>query len=371
MFCIFGCTQCREYHLCQKCFDSHCHPSHSFTFREKRNERWKSLKKNQNKMPHFQEKQGQVYTPKHVIKSLPHLAITKNSELLAPGYQCRRCLKAFGLGQYIILLPCSYKFHKKSMDSWLFHKSNSCPIDGQVIYNLLVWNEKAVNRHGHHSFYNTDITHLSKQEESKLFIPGNGLVLKQKRLGILSSIPQRNSEKLNTPQSSTDTYQTIMDYLNYIKLDDPDSRKLIYEYKISQHFPRYLQDLPTGSLGKISQIYFSFIAQQIIYPTAMKRPCTTEKYHTGRQMAKDYQHINHNLKKILVLKERKTGKQLLSEDLIFIVNWGTTNLSLSKRYDNSMGKIRQKCHHLSSRPIAHPLNTKSPELSLIPEGVQL
>lgn len=52
---------------------------------------------------------SQFYTPKHVVKSLPLLMITKKSKLLAPGYQCRLCLKSFSFGQYTRLLPCTHK----------------------------------------------------------------------------------------------------------------------------------------------------------------------------------------------------------------------------------------------------------------------
>ncbi|XDC71600.1 hypothetical protein R6Z07F_002773 [Ovis aries] len=153
----YKCTTCIEYHLCQDCFDSCCHVSHSFMFREKRNQKWRSLEKRsdktvkyvdikneiEEKMPHFQEKQDHIYTPKHVVKSLPLLLITKKSKLLAPGYQCRLCLKAFRRGQHARLLPCTHKFHRKCIDSWLLHKCNSCPIDGQVIYNPLIWKDRA------------------------------------------------------------------------------------------------------------------------------------------------------------------------------------------------------------------------------------
>nr|KAF6451454.1 zinc finger SWIM-type containing 2 [Molossus molossus] len=315
----YKCTQCIEYHLCQECFDSCCHLSHSFTFREKRNQRWKSLEKRSDEIvkyidsnndieekPHFQEKQSQVYTPKHVIKSLPLLVITKNSKLLGPGYQCRLCLKAFCLGQYARLLPCRHKFHRKCIDSWLFHKCNSCPVDGQVIYNPLIWKETAVNGRVHPSISNTESTHLSKQEERGLFIPGTGLVLKQNRLGILPSIHQCNSEKLNTPQSSADINQKITtDDLYSIKLDDLNSRKLIYEYKIRQHFPRYFHDLPNGSFKKISSQTFlpSITHKNIIGPTGTESPPIND---TGQsqKMTKHYKHVNHNLKKILDTKMR-------------------------------------------------------------------
>ncbi|XP_069325974.1 E3 ubiquitin-protein ligase ZSWIM2 [Eulemur rufifrons] len=389
----YKCTECIEYHLCQQCFDSGCHLSHTFTFREKRNQRWRLLEKRsdevvkyihiknemEEKMPHFQEKQGQVYTPKHIVKLLPLLLITKNSKMLAPGYQCRLCLKAFCLGQHARLLPCAHKFHRKCIDNWLFHKCNSCPVDGQVIYNPLIWKNTTMNGQTQQSISNIDIIHPSKQEESELFIPGTGLILKQNRPGILPSISQHNSDKMNTPQSPTDTHQNITtDDLCSIKLDDSNSRKLIYEYKISQHFPRYFQDLPTESFRKISSQTFlpSIDQKNIICHTGMESPCISEKYHTGQSQktTKAYKHINHNPKKTLGMKIREDDKRsntLLPEDLNLIANWGTTKLSMSKRHNNYMGKIRQKCTHLSRQPMPPSLNTKSTELSLILKGVQL
>ncbi|XP_004674514.1 PREDICTED: E3 ubiquitin-protein ligase ZSWIM2 [Condylura cristata] len=383
----YKCTECIEYHLCQECFESSCHVSHSFTFREKRNKKWKSLEKRsdddinyiriqkeiEEKIPHIKEKQGQVYTPKHVVKSLPLLLVTKNSKLLAPGYQCRLCLKAFRLGQNIRLLPCAHKFHRKCIDSWLFHKCNSCPIDGQVIFNPLIWNNSAVNGHSHPPVSSTDITHLSNEEESELFIPGTRLVLKQNRHGILPRLPHYNSEKLNISQSPTEVYQSIkVDEPNSIKLEDSNSRKLIYEYKISQHFPRYLQDLPTRSYGKISsQICLPSIAHKnITCPTGMESSGihSDKKSHKMDKNCKSNSKLKNNLD--TKVKHIRRTNTLLSEDSNRIVNWSTTNLSLAKKYNNYMGKVRQKCHQ-SRRPVAHPLNTKTTEIALILEGVQL
>ncbi|XP_007963768.3 E3 ubiquitin-protein ligase ZSWIM2 [Chlorocebus sabaeus] len=387
----YKCTECIEYHLCQECFDSCCHLSHTFTFREKRNQKWRLLEKRtdeavkyidtkneiEEKMSHFQEKQDQVYTPKHVVRSLPLQLITKNSKLLAPGYQCLLCLKAFHLGQHTRLLPCTHKFHRKCIDNWLFHKCNSCPIDGQVIYNPLTWKNSAVNGRAHQSVSNRDIIHLSKQKEPDLFIPGTGLVLKQNRLGILPSIPQCNFDKLNTPQSPKDACENIpIDNLCSIQLDNSNSRKLTYEYKISQHFPRYLQDLPMVSFGKIpSQTFLPpIVHKNIVCPTAMESPCIRGKYHTSQsRMTKGCTCNNHNLKKTPGTKIREDNKRstLLSEDFNLIVNWSTAKLSLSKRYNNCMGEITRKCSHLSRQPVSHSVNTKGTELSLTIEGVQL
>ncbi|MBZ3891096.1 E3 ubiquitin-protein ligase ZSWIM2 [Sciurus carolinensis] len=68
----YKCTECIEYHLCQECFDSCYHLSHTFIFREKRNQRWRSLDKRldegvkyldvkneiEEELLHVQEKQG-------------------------------------------------------------------------------------------------------------------------------------------------------------------------------------------------------------------------------------------------------------------------------------------------------------------------
>lgn len=118
----------------------------------------------------------------------------------------------------------------------------------------------------------------------------------------------------------------------------------------------------------------SITNKNIICLTAMESPCISEKWHTGQsqKMAKDCKHINHNPKKTLGtrIKDKKRSNTSLQEDLNLIVSWGTSKLSLSKRYNNYMRKVRQKCN-LSRRPVSHPLNTKSTELSLILEGVQL
>jgi E3 ubiquitin-protein ligase ZSWIM2 len=224
-----------------------------------------------------------------------------------------------------------------------------------------------------------DITHLSKQEEIKLFIPGTGLVLKQNRLGILPTIPQCNSKNSNTPQTPTDTYQNVtIDDLCSVKLDDSNSRKLIYEYKVSQHFPRYLQDLPIGSFGKTaSQTFLPSIApKNIICPSGMDSLSISEKTHTGQsqKMTKGCKHINHNPKKILDTKKREDNRKsntLFLEDLNLTVNGGTTKLSLPKRHINCMGKIRPKCVHPSRPTVCHSLQMKNTVLSLIMEGVPL
>ncbi|XP_004628689.1 E3 ubiquitin-protein ligase ZSWIM2 isoform X1 [Octodon degus] len=388
----YKCTECTEFHLCQQCFESACHAPHTFAFREKRNQRWTSLEteshedikyldiksKIEEKLPYYQEKQGQVCTPRHVVKSLPLLLVTKNSKLLAPGCQCRLCLKSFRLGQHARLLPCSHKFHRKCIDDWLSHKCNSCPIDGLVIQSPVMWKSAAMAGQACKPACSMDVTHLSKQEELNLLIPGTGLILKQNRPGMLPSIPQSSSEKLNTLHSPTNTYQDItIDDLCSVKLDDSNSRKLLYESKISQHFPRYLQDLPAGPLGKIPpQTFLPSIAHKNTSCLNETQSPYDQKHQSalGPKVIKGFQPANHNRRRNRSTKLREDDRRatiLHPEDLSLVVNGNPTNLSVFKRRNNYKGKIRPKGSHLARQPVCYSSNTESTTLSLIMEGVQL
>ncbi|XP_028740291.1 E3 ubiquitin-protein ligase ZSWIM2 [Peromyscus leucopus] len=386
----YRCTECVEYHLCQGCFNSCCHLAHNFVFREKRNQRWRSVEKKsdvvkyldiknegEENTPYLQEKQGQFCTPKHVVKALPLLLITKNSKLLAPGYQCRLCLKSFCLGQYTRLLPCTHKFHRKCIDNWLLYKCNACPIDRQVIYNPLMWKGATLDGQAHQLTSNKDITCLSKQQEPNLFIPGTGLVLQQNRTRILPSIPQCNSQTLATFQSASDNYQNLtIDDLCSVKLDNSDSRKLVYGYKVGRHFSTHLQDPATGSLGQISsQTFLPSLVHKDICLTGRGSPQVYENYHTGQSQktTRVCEHVNYNAKKSLGtnVRQDKRSSTLPIEDLNLPINWGTAKLSLSKRHNNPTGKVRQKYSRPPRRPAHPPLQTQSAALSLIMKGIQL
>lgn len=224
---------------------------------------------------------------------------------------------------------------------------------------------------------NKDITHLSKQQEPKFFVPGTGLVLKQNRTGVLPSVPQCNSKTLTTLQNPSDDYQNItIDDLCSVKLDNSDSRKLVYGYKVSQHFPPYLEDPATGSFRQTpSQTFLpSLVPKSIICLPGRESPQVYEKYHTGQsQKTRGCDHVSSNGKKSLGAKERqdKRSSTLPTEGFNLPINWGTARLSLSKRHPNSTGKVRKKYSRPPRRP-AHPASqTQSAALSLIMEGIQL
>lgn len=255
-----------------------------------------------------------------------------------------------------------FKFHRKCIDRWLFHKCNSCPIDGQVIYNPLTWKETTVNGHAHQSVSDTDYPH---QEEPELFIPGTGLILKQNRLGFLPHLPQHMSEKFNTIQNPC--HNIRINNLNSNKLEKSISEKLITEYNVSQHFPRYFQDLPTPSFEKkLSQPFLPpIVHKNTRYSTVMERPDINKNLHIdqSQKTVKKKTPSNNN-------REHSRKPNRLLSDLNFTVNWGT-QLSSTKRNKNCLEKVRPKFGRLSKKPTYHSLNTNSSEISLTLEGVQL
>lgn len=192
------------------------------------------------------------------------------------------------------------KFHRKCIDSWLLHKSNTCPVDAQVIYSPLLWKDTAASGRGQHPAPGTGAARSPKQEDPALFIPGTGLALPQSRAGGLPAIHQRNSEKRKTPPHCTGAHGEVTSGdPRSLSADDADPRKLIYERKIRQHFPRFFQDLPTGPFGRTpSQTFLPSITRKNnVRPPGTGRPRIgdpgqSQKPTTGSKRI-------HHLKKVL------------------------------------------------------------------------
>ena len=51
------------------------------------------------------------------LRLLPSMRVMDGSMLLAPGEQCRVCLRTYSPGDYVRRLPCSHKFHKVGIHS--------------------------------------------------------------------------------------------------------------------------------------------------------------------------------------------------------------------------------------------------------------
>ncbi|KAJ8349572.1 hypothetical protein SKAU_G00247020 [Synaphobranchus kaupii] len=182
----FKCVVCSYYHLCEVCFNGHCHPQHPFAFRTKRSHRWVSLRhsaggksgQSQEWDPKSKEDQESVVrcdrVPEQIVKSLLPVEVRLGSKLLKPGQQCRLCLKSFRLSQHVKHLPCHHKFHADCADAWLL-QSNSCPLDGHVVYNPLTW-QRAGKQFASKCGQSPSACDQKKLMD-QLFIPGLGLHL--------------------------------------------------------------------------------------------------------------------------------------------------------------------------------------------------
>ncbi|KAI8515427.1 E3 ubiquitin-protein ligase Zswim2 [Branchiostoma belcheri] len=156
----YKCIVCVEYHLCQNCFSgTQTHKEHSFQFRQKSSQRWRPAQRGGGQaLPSAvinnmlsrdltdedyellnllesstANQSGTV--PEPVVNSLPVEIVRQKSPLLAPGQQCRVCLRGFSVGQHLRRLPCKHKFHKDCIDQWLLHQRATCPIDGMMVYD--------------------------------------------------------------------------------------------------------------------------------------------------------------------------------------------------------------------------------------------
>lgn len=158
----YKCNTCKDYYLCQACFNTETHTQHSFQFRQKCTQRWRPAQRSTGTvLPEAMvnnlmnrditeqdydtllqlDSQGNQQLSdltEVTVRSFPTERIRNSSTLLAPGQQCRICLRAYEIGQQIRRLPCRHKFHVDCVDNWLLHRHPTCPIDGTVYTNSSV-----------------------------------------------------------------------------------------------------------------------------------------------------------------------------------------------------------------------------------------
>ncbi|KAH9492441.1 E3 ubiquitin-protein ligase Zswim2 [Bulinus truncatus] len=168
----YRCSVCPTYFMCQKCFNLPVHTNHSFQFRQKCNQKWKSalrtlgsslppalvndlmrreITDNDYDMLLQLERNSENTELSNLTESslqaLPLEKVREGGPLLALGSQCRICLRGFSVGQLVRKLPCKHKFHKDCIDSWLLHSHPTCPIDGLSVAPTVV-NERVTQTSG-------------------------------------------------------------------------------------------------------------------------------------------------------------------------------------------------------------------------------
>ncbi|KAG8004464.1 E3 ubiquitin-protein ligase Zswim2, partial [Nibea albiflora] len=178
----FRCTVCSYFYLCEDCSKQGCHPQHPFASRTTRREKWRLVADDLSDAPTgatCQPASGSTAaadTPSHrALEGLPAIRVRPGSRLLDEGQQCRICLQDFSLGQRVRTLPCQHQFHADCVDG-ILQKSNSCPLDGYVIYDPLT--RRTRERKSASQVASRLLSDFTKPTESHLkdlFIPGVAL----------------------------------------------------------------------------------------------------------------------------------------------------------------------------------------------------
>ncbi|XP_060062476.1 uncharacterized protein LOC132543037 [Ylistrum balloti] len=156
----YRCRVCTNFHLCQTCFNTATHTQHPFEYRHKRNQHWKAAQRmygavlpqavaeslanreiSENDYDLLMQLDSNTSTqqsdiPESVVNSFPLEKVRENGPLLAPGMQCRVCLRGYQVGQFVRKLPrCKHKFHRDCIDNWLLHSHSTCPVDGHSVWD--------------------------------------------------------------------------------------------------------------------------------------------------------------------------------------------------------------------------------------------
>ncbi|XP_013415948.1 E3 ubiquitin-protein ligase ZSWIM2-like isoform X2 [Lingula anatina] len=224
----YNCTVCVTYYLCQECFNTQIHTEHSFQFRQKPTQRWRPAQRGSgtalpsavvNNLMNREIREedydmllqldstaaNQVSNiPEEVVKGFPTERVRDGSKLLAPGEQCRVCLRAFQAGQQIRRLPvCKHKFHIDCIDNWLIHQRPTCPIDGQVVWSPLMAEMEEQEKERKRQRKKEEANARAEQQEQQanglvLEIPGVGLI----RRGSTGSLGSLSTNKNLKPKTA-------------------------------------------------------------------------------------------------------------------------------------------------------------------------
>ncbi|KYO33738.1 E3 ubiquitin-protein ligase ZSWIM2 [Alligator mississippiensis] len=379
----YKCTVCVEYHLCHECYRKFCHPPHVFTFRQKRNQSWRSLKH----VSQLSASRGNLKTintrdeeemlrlqktnciPEHIVKSIPYTLVRKCSNLLAPGLQCRLCLKIFCLGQYARLLPCNHKFHRKCIDDWLQHQKNACPVDGYIVYNPLTWKDVPANHDVHPSGSQTSLSKIAKHMEPELFVPGIGLFSKQTQFGRIFETSQVSLKQLHASKDPPDSQQDLnLNTLSYLHLGEPHSSQHSTNGNLTLQFSRHFKNVTLSTLQKTRTLKSYSVASRRDAHLSSIRDLNGSNADRGTEVCQvDYDNLN----KATDVKGRNNQSSTsvrFPGNLNFKVNLGTINQRSSKGESKFAGI--SKPERLLAKLPKHNLSLKT-EPVLLMEGFSL
>nr|CAB3268066.1 E3 ubiquitin-protein ligase Zswim2 [Phallusia mammillata] len=223
----YKCSSCNDYHLCNTCYHGRNHFQHNFLFRVRKAQRWRPCPPRNDLgagdlilSPVTSELQMREITendydtlleldrpqnstkipvdlaglPDHVISRLPLIKVRPGGRLLAPGRQCRLCLRAYAVSQLVRRLPeCGHTFHRDCIDQWLREDHRCCPVDRQPVYDPNSTTIKSPEKP------KSAVQAISAGQSSDLVVPGIGIV----RISPLPHTSNRTAASLTQSAGTT------------------------------------------------------------------------------------------------------------------------------------------------------------------------
>uniref|UniRef100_UPI00398ECE37 E3 ubiquitin-protein ligase ZSWIM2 isoform X2 n=1 Tax=Pristiophorus japonicus TaxID=55135 RepID=UPI00398ECE37 len=396
----YRCLNCPDFHLCQECFPCLNHPQHEFTFREKRNQRWKPLQQvsslplplamindlmnreivsNDYDLLLQLDRNRSSTVPGHIVVSLPLIIVKEQSKLLVPGQQCRVCLKAFRLRQQVRLLPCHHKYHKECIDHWLLHECNSCPIDGQAVYNPLTWNEgpsrgkkKETSTNSEHSRSNVQL------DQPQLLIPVIGYHSSLKKTSSNQASGQQKQGQYQRGHEDQNPVSFTEDFtvngLSYLRLNSiknetsvsqiHDAERSIPVRMFQEHFPSLLPDIRNKNYCA-EPVQVEVKSKNSNGSLIKKREIGISRTHsTGSSSAPILYPISNG---------KSDSTDLSSPQQILHLEVCSRNSSSTQRIQSNgfKGEIRKQVGFLSRRAKCVPVSSTAENVTLAMEGISV
>ncbi|XP_061413043.1 E3 ubiquitin-protein ligase ZSWIM2 isoform X2 [Lethenteron reissneri] len=144
----YRCAECMDIHLCQECFLARNHFHHMFVFRKTRSSSWCPVQtecgqllpsvKHQRTNAREQGCTNAIAScpgealQESALASLPILSVGPRSRLMAPGRQCRVCLRSFRQGQHVRPLPCRHMVYSTVCGNQAYPSFTKCDLAGNA-----------------------------------------------------------------------------------------------------------------------------------------------------------------------------------------------------------------------------------------------
>jgi hypothetical protein len=161
---LYRCKVCRNFFLCESCFQNVSHSEHAFDFTPRKFTPWKAAMRAvapilpTNLIQNLQHRelteqdyqmlltldsgpQQQGTIPLQIINSFPVIKLSTAQDCLRVRLDAERvctvCVEKITYGDLVRQIPCGHGFHQACIDKWLLHQRSTCPSCGSAAYTCL------------------------------------------------------------------------------------------------------------------------------------------------------------------------------------------------------------------------------------------